>query len=212
MDLIRGEKGAGMTEYGLMIALITVVAIVGVWALSEGYLAFGRKSPDRAKQGDSTITHQMLLEGAPTCESEGQAKLRHRSPDTDGPSIHAVTWCSGTGDGSKEIGNSLNKLSVKYPEGTDPSGVRSDNVTVKLDKDQDGEFEKNASSDVSGVTSNNRNLVITLTGNYNVDKRDGITFVYSGVNNPNNDTDTPAHVTINGNAPDAGDETQNISF
>ncbi|MFB6344564.1 MAG: Flp family type IVb pilin [bacterium] len=217
MFILRSDIAAGMIEYGLMIALLTVVTIAAISALSDDYMAIGENAPDNAKGSQTRIARKMLLKNPIPCGSnkdatKGGVQLTTFTPNAESKSIHGVSWCTGDGDGSYEIGNSLNKLSVSYPSGVDPSGVKEESFDVRIDKDNDGNYEKNATGDVSGVSNDESNLVITLTGNYNIEKHDSITFVYTGVNTSNSGSEETVDITINGNAPDAGDETQSTTL
>lgn len=207
------EQGAGITEYGLVVALITVVAIYAFYSLAEGMLVFRTDSLDEAQY---TMDRGRFFRMGANCPGEnegvnGGAGIFSNGSKTKDGALHVVSWCTGTGDGSHEIGNSLNKLSVKYPSGTDLSGATNSAVGVKLNKDEDIKFEKDATDDVSGVNANGSNLIITLTGNYNLSKKDTVVFIYNGVDVPDGSNQT-AEVSINGDAPDAGDETQDVSL
>lgn len=211
-ELVLNELGQTATEYIIMVALLTVVAIVAYIPLSEGILSFSQlpifSGEKRAKK---MVFSQPISCSGGSDQMKGGVRMSTYSAGSNQNSVHGVSWCSGTGDGSNEIGNSLNKLSVKYPEGTDLSDVNAEDVDVKLDKDGDGQYEKDASDDISKINTDGNNLVLTLTGNYNVDKKDSITFAYSGVELPD-ESDGSVPISINGDAPDAGDETQEASL
>jgi flagellin-like protein len=116
--------------------------------------------------------------------------------------------------GSDTVGNSLNSVEIRYPDGSaNVSDVdeRSDVVTVGIDRDRDGEIEVDATSDVECcppgdgvvVADDGNTLRIELSGNYGLEAGDALIVEYEAVENPGSG-DYSVTVDVNGDVTDSG--------
>ena len=205
-----GERGVSPV-IGVVMMVVVTILLASVFATNFISLTDGERQDaknavgqveERLSGDDRVVDHKGV-------RLRGELAFAH--DDTPGATTtHEVNWDVGTGDGSAEIGNSLNKVNVVYSGSADVSGVSASDVLVYLNKDDDATIEANATDDVSGVSSGGggTTLTITLTGNYDIEERDTIVVAYSNAQNPGSSGSYSTDVTINGDAPGSGDETQ----
>lgn len=200
---------------GVVLMVVVTVVLASVFAvnfvsLTDGEREDAETAVGQVEEGLGDEPEAVDIEGV---EHRGELVFAHE--ETPGATTtHEVNWDVGTGDGSAEIGNSLNKINVVYTGGTDVSAVDASDVLVYLNKDDDAALEANATDDVSGVSTGGggTSLTITLSGNYDIEERDTIVVAYDGAQNPASTGSYSTDVTVNGDAPGSGDETQTGSL
>ncbi|WP_247008112.1 type IV pilin [Halorientalis litorea] len=205
-----GDRGVSPV-IGVVLMVVVTILLASVFATNFISLTDGERQD--AKEAVGQVEEELSGDDR-VVDPEGarlRGELVFAHDETPGATTtHEVNWDVGTGDGTAEIGNSLNKLNVIYSGSADVSGVSASDVLVYLNKDDDATIEVNATDDVSGVSSSGggTKITITLTGNYDIEERDTIVVAYSNAQNPGSSGNYNTKVTINGDAPDAGDETQ----
>lgn len=200
---------------GVVLMVVVTVVLASVFAVNFVSLTDGERQDAETAVGqvEERLGGESGVVDADGVELRDELVFAH--DETPGvTTTHEVNWDVGTGDGSAEIGNSLNQVNVAYTGGVDVSGVNASSVLVYLNKDDDTALEVNATDDVSGVTTSGGGtaLTITLSGNYDIEARDTIVVAYDGAQNPGSAGSHSTDVTINGNAPGSGDETQTGSL
>lgn len=196
---------------GVVLMVVVTILLASVFATNFISLTDGERQD--AKKAVGQVGEELSGDDR-VVDPEGtrlRGELVFAHDETPGATTtHEVNWDVGTGDGSAEIGNSLNKVNVVYGGSADVSGVSVSDVRVYLNKDDDASIEVNATDDVSGVSSGGggTTLTITLTGNYDIEERDTIVVAYSNAQNPGSSGSYSTDVTVNGDAPGSGDETQ----
>ncbi len=118
-----------------------------------------------------------------------------RDDDAGATTAHVVNYP--IAPGSDNVGDSLNTIEIRYPDGSASVAnldERSDVEMVGIDEDRDGRVETNATGDVEkpsngGVkpSDDGHTLTIELSGNYNIEGGDAIVVEYAAVENPGAD-------------------------
>jgi len=196
---------------GVVLMVVVTVLLASVFATNVISLTDGERQDAKKAVGqvEAELSGDERVVDPEGARLRGELVFAH--DETPGATTtHEVNWDVGTGDGSAEIGNSLNEVNVVYSGSADVSGVGASDVRVYLNKDDDVAIEVNATDDVSGVSSSGggTTLTITLTGNYDIEEQDTIVVAYSSAQNPGSSGSYSTDVTVNGDAPGSGDETQ----
>jgi FlaG/FlaF family flagellin (archaellin) len=104
-------------------------------------------------------------------------------------------------DGSNTVGNSLNQLTITYPDAVNASAVSGSDIDqVGIDRDGDGQLEEDAMVDLSGLSTSDDGSTLTITfgGNHDLEVGYWIVLDVSDLENPDTTGEYSVSVDVNG--------------
>lgn len=110
-------------------------------------------------------------------------------------------------EGSDAVGNSLNQLTIEYPNAVDASGVSGSDIDrVGLDTDGDGALEEDAMLDLNALSTSDGGSTLTIGfgGNHDLEAGDWIVLDVDDLANPDSTGEYSVSVDVNGDVTKQG--------
>lgn len=174
------------------VALMVVITLLLASTIMIGLPDSGIDMPTFADDADEDAAVQteliVAVRGEPGIDDEHQLRIKIE-------------------EGSDTAGNSLNQLTIAYPDAVNTSAVSGSDIDqVGIDRDGDGQLEADAMVDLNGLSTSDDGSTLTITfgGNHDLEVGYWIVLDVTDLDNPDTAGEYSVSIDVNGDVTKQG--------